>query len=339
MARAASSTPSPHARHQRREAELLRARLQDHLPDRLALRRLRADGRAPARQRGVSREGHCGLGHRRGRDAVHNGGSPVDARYAARSPCLAGRFISCRLCASASPIGWVSPTPTCSFRAKVICSSRRALRSRARKARVFPSSICASGSRRRRGTREGSAPLAQLFSSREEHARFVEEHARCTAPPRTDIGSYEGRAYLGVDSGSEAIKYALVAEDGSILRTYYKRSAGNLVEQARDMLVDLYKHIPRDHAGEPTISIAHAAVTGYGEHYLSRAFSFDSSEVETVCHVRATQELFPTPTSSSDIGGQDIKCVYRGRAASRHRAQRSLLERVRGALCLAWHGR
>lgn len=151
--------------------------------------------------------------------------------------------------------------------------------------------------------------LAQLFSSREEHARFVEEHARCTAP-RTDIGSYEGRAYLGVDSGSEAIKYALVAEDGSILRTYYKRSAGNLVEQARDMLVDLYKHIPRDHAGEPTISIAHAAVTGYGEHYLSRAFSFDSSEVETVCHVRATQELVPDADFILDIGGQDIKCVY-----------------------------
>ena len=76
------------------------------------------------------------------------------------------------------------------------------------------------------------------------------------------------------------------------------------------MLVDLYKHIPRDHAGEPTISIAHAAVTGYGEHYLSRAFSFDSSEVETVCHVRRRKNSFPTPTSSPDIGGQDIKCVY-----------------------------
>lgn len=150
--------------------------------------------------------------------------------------------------------------------------------------------------------------LPRLFASREEHASFVEEHARCAAP-RTDIGAYEGRAYLGVDSGSEAIKYALIAEDGSILRTYYKRSAGNLVEQARDMLVDLYKHIPRDHAGAPTISIAHASVTGYGEHYLSRAFSFDSSEVETVCHVRATQQLVPDVDFILDIGGQDIKCV------------------------------
>ncbi len=151
--------------------------------------------------------------------------------------------------------------------------------------------------------------LEPLFASRDEHRRFADEHARCRAP-RAGLASYEGRAFLGVDSGSEAIKYALVSEDGRILRTGYERSAGNLMEVARDMLSDLWKRLPRLHDGNPAITIAHACVTGYGEGYLKQAFSFDSGEVETVSHVRAALELVPDVDFILDIGGQDIKCVY-----------------------------
>ena len=151
--------------------------------------------------------------------------------------------------------------------------------------------------------------LDPLFRDETDLREFRQRHSLCRAP-RQDISGYEGRAFLGVDSGSEAIKYALIAEDGSILHTAYERSAGNLVEVARNLLVKLYKRIPRRHDGAPAITIAHAVVTGYGEEYLRQAFAFDSGEVETVAHVRATQELIPQADFILDIGGQDIKCVW-----------------------------
>lgn len=151
--------------------------------------------------------------------------------------------------------------------------------------------------------------LDPLFGDAGELRAFRQRHSLCKAP-RRDISGYEGRAYLGVDSGSEAIKYALIAEDGSLLHSAYERSAGNLVEVARDLLVKLYKRLPRRHDGTPAVTIAHATVTGYGEGYLREAFSFDSGEVETVAHVRATRELVPQADFILDIGGQDIKCVW-----------------------------
>lgn len=151
--------------------------------------------------------------------------------------------------------------------------------------------------------------LPALFANEREYREFSCRHARAFVP-RINLAGYEGRAYLGVDSGSEAIKYALVAEDGSLLRTYYKRSAGNLVEVARDMLLDLWRHIPRMHDGIPAVRIAHATVTGYGEAYLKQAFSFDSGEVETVAHMEAARALDPDADFILDIGGQDVKCLY-----------------------------
>lgn len=151
--------------------------------------------------------------------------------------------------------------------------------------------------------------LDPLFGSKEEFEAFSKRHASHRAP-RTNMGAYEGEAFLGIDSGSEAIKYALIAKDGSILRTYYARSAGNLIEAARDMLLDLWKHIPRMHDGSPAITIARSLVTGYGENYLRQALRVDAGEVETVCHMRAAQSLSPDANFILDIGGQDIKCIY-----------------------------
>lgn len=150
--------------------------------------------------------------------------------------------------------------------------------------------------------------LQALFECEEDYAVFKARHALC-AVPRSSVSRYEGRAYLGVDSGSEAIKYVLLSEGGQVLSTYYKRSAGDLSEAAREMLVHLYRSIPRDHRKRPLITIAHATVTGYGEHYLKKAFSFDSGEVETVAHIRAARELVPDADFIVDIGGQDIKCI------------------------------
>lgn len=150
--------------------------------------------------------------------------------------------------------------------------------------------------------------LEPLFRTKDELRAFREQHARVDAP-RGAILSYEGPVYLGVDSGSEAIKFVLIGEEGQVLRTYYQRSAGNLVDAANEMFKSLWKYMPLDFDGSYAAHIAHATVTGYGEGFLKAAYSFDSGEVETVAHVRAAQELVPDADFIFDIGGQDMKCI------------------------------
>lgn len=151
--------------------------------------------------------------------------------------------------------------------------------------------------------------LPPLFSTKEDYESFSARHAQDRAP-RADLQSYEGRVFLGVDSGSEAIKFVLIGEEGQILRTYYRRSAGNVIDAAQEMLVDLWKKMPRYVDGSPTCILAHATVTGYGEGFLKAAYAFDSGEVETVAHVRAATQLVPNVDFVFDIGGQDMKCLY-----------------------------
>ncbi len=151
--------------------------------------------------------------------------------------------------------------------------------------------------------------LPPLFATKEDYEEFSKRHGRDRAP-RADLQSYEGRVFLGVDSGSEAIKFALIGEDGQILRTYYKRSAGNVIDAAQEMLVDLWKKMPRYVDGSPTCTLAHATVTGYGEGFLKAAYAFDSGEVETVAHVKAATQLVPDVDFVFDIGGQDMKCLF-----------------------------
>ena len=74
----------------------------------------------------------------------------------------------------------------------------------------------------------------------------------------------------------------LIDADKKILYSCYKRSAGDLVEVSRDMLVDLYKHLPRRPDGTQSVYIASSVSTGYGEDFLKNAFLVDSGEVETI---------------------------------------------------------
>ncbi len=153
---------------------------------------------------------------------------------------------------------------------------------------------------------EGLGRLDALFESEEEYLRFKERHDRVSAP-RSRLSVYEGPAYLGIDAGSTSIKCTLINPQKEILYSYYKRSAGDLLEVARDMFLDLHKHLPRNPLGEQTITIASAVSTGYGESFLQSAFRVDGGEIETVAHLRAALEIEPLVDSILDIGGQDIK--------------------------------
>ncbi|HJJ55052.1 MAG TPA: 2-hydroxyglutaryl-CoA dehydratase, partial [Methanocorpusculum sp.] len=143
--------------------------------------------------------------------------------------------------------------------------------------------------------------MQPLFASKEEYDAFLKRH-NANAPPKTDITTYRGRAWLGIDAGSTTTKLVLIDEQDGILYTYYGSNLGNPVQIVLDELKKIYA------ACGDRVTIAGAAVTGYGENLIKNAFSLDAGLVETVAHLKAAQHFNPDVDFIIDIGGQDMKC-------------------------------
>ncbi len=143
--------------------------------------------------------------------------------------------------------------------------------------------------------------LAPLFKNKEEYDRFIERHNKAEVK-LSDINTYTGRAYLGIDCGSTTTKLALVSDDMELLYTYYSSNKGNPVEVVREQLLKIY-----DLMGD-RITICGSAVTGYGEELIRSAFNIDKGIVETIAHYTAAKFFKPDVDFILDIGGQDIKC-------------------------------
>ena len=146
-----------------------------------------------------------------------------------------------------------------------------------------------------------SITLSPLFNSDEEYAAFRARHAKADAP-RRELASYTGKAYLGIDAGSTTTKLALLSEDDALLYSYYASNNGNPVSVVKTQLEEIYKAI-----GD-RVTIAGAAVTGYGEDLIKNAFNCDLGLVETVAHLNAARHFNPDVDFIMDIGGQDMKC-------------------------------
>ena len=143
--------------------------------------------------------------------------------------------------------------------------------------------------------------MPPLFQSQADYDAFTARHNAST-PPRLDIGTYEGDAYLGIDAGSTTTKLALITPDGGLLYTYYHSNQGNPVAIVLEQLREIYRL-----CGE-RIVIKGAAVTGYGEDLIKNAFSCDLGLVETMAHYKAAAHFEPSVDFIIDIGGQDMKC-------------------------------
>ena len=143
--------------------------------------------------------------------------------------------------------------------------------------------------------------MPPLFESQADYDAFAARHNAST-PPRLDINTYRGDAYLGIDSGSTTAKIALIAPDGGLLYTYYHSNLGNPVALVLGQLKEIYRL-----CGD-RITIRGSAVTGYGEDLIKNAFSCDLGLVETVAHYRAAAHFNPDVDFIIDIGGQDMKC-------------------------------
>ncbi|MGN0806781.1 MAG: acyl-CoA dehydratase activase, partial [Candidatus Coproplasma sp.] len=140
-----------------------------------------------------------------------------------------------------------------------------------------------------------------LFESEEEYKGFIARH-RSTALDFADIETYEGGAYLGIDSGSTTTKIILITPDSRILYSHYQSNNG----QPLDIVIERLKEIFR--LSEGRIKISGSAVTGYGEDLIKSAIKADFGIVETVAHFKAATHFNPDVDFIIDIGGQDIKC-------------------------------
>ena len=141
-----------------------------------------------------------------------------------------------------------------------------------------------------------------LFSSQEEYRQFQSRHEKSrvkTAPLET----YSGNCYLGIDAGSTTTKAALVAEDGSLLYSFYSNNNGSPLKTAIAALQEIYEKLPKG------ARIVRSCSTGYGEALMKAAFLLDEGEVETVAHYYAAAFFDPQVDCILDIGGQDMKCI------------------------------
>lgn len=151
--------------------------------------------------------------------------------------------------------------------------------------------------------------LPALFENEKDYLEFKERHGK-ERVPQSDVMSYTGDAYLGIDAGSTTFKAALVAEDGTLLWTHYVNNKGDVLGCAKAAISDMYGSLPVDaETGEALVNIGYSLVTGYGEGLLLQALRVDEGEIETIAHLRGAQEMLPGVEFILDIGGQDMKCL------------------------------
>ncbi|MFV0527350.1 MAG: acyl-CoA dehydratase activase-related protein [Lachnospiraceae bacterium] len=144
--------------------------------------------------------------------------------------------------------------------------------------------------------------MLPLFADDDEYKHFEERQAKYKVTT-TDLASYEGSCYLGIDAGSTTTKAALVAEDGSLLYSFYSSNDGNPLKTTMRAIHDIYDKLPS------SAHIAYSCSTGYGEALVKAALMLDEGEVETVSHYYAAAFFDPEVDCILDIGGQDMKCI------------------------------
>ena len=144
--------------------------------------------------------------------------------------------------------------------------------------------------------------MEPLFASDAEYESFNSRQSRYNVRT-SDLGSYEGNCYLGIDAGSTTTKAALVAEDGSLLYSFYDNNNGSPLATTIKAIQEIYSHLPKK------ANIAWSCSTGYGEALIKAALMLDEGEVETVSHYYAAAFFNPKVDCILDIGGQDMKCI------------------------------
>ncbi|NLL76410.1 MAG: 2-hydroxyacyl-CoA dehydratase [Clostridiales bacterium] len=144
--------------------------------------------------------------------------------------------------------------------------------------------------------------MEPLFTDEKSYSEFKARHS-VHHVGTSDLASYRGNCFLGIDAGSTTTKVALVAEDGSLLYSFYSSNDGSPLKTAIRSIKEIYALLPED------VNIVRSCSTGYGEALMKAAFLLDDGEVETVAHYYAAAFFDPSVDCILDIGGQDMKCI------------------------------
>lgn len=145
-----------------------------------------------------------------------------------------------------------------------------------------------------------STRLPPLFENSAAYEEFTVRH-QTHKIGTNELSTYGGNCFLGLDVGSTTCKSVLLDDDAKLLFSCYANNDGRPLDTAARLLKTLFDSLP---AG---VTIARAAVTGYGENLVKAAFCCDMGEVETVAHVTAAEYFLPGVDTVLDIGGQDMK--------------------------------
>ncbi len=148
--------------------------------------------------------------------------------------------------------------------------------------------------------------LKKLFDTQQEYESWKQDKETLGNNDKS-ITNYNGKAYLGIDSGSTTTKIVLCDEQEHILFKYYAKNNGNPINAVIKGLKELKETIDKEHASP---IICGGCSTGYGEDLIKAAFSFSTSIVETIAHYMAAKKILPTVDFILDIGGQDMKAMY-----------------------------
>ncbi len=146
------------------------------------------------------------------------------------------------------------------------------------------------------------ARMAPLFENEDNYKAFVERHAQYHVET-SDLSTYEGNCYLGIDAGSTTTKAALIDEDGKLLYSFYSGNNGSPLSTALRAIRQIYEQ------KNEKATIVHACSTGYGEALMQAALKLEEGEVETIAHYYAAAFFDPKVDCILDIGGQDMKCI------------------------------
>ncbi len=146
------------------------------------------------------------------------------------------------------------------------------------------------------------ARLDPLFANETEYNAFKARH-NSHHVTTADLSSYHGGAYLGIDAGSTTTKAALIAEDGTLLYSFYINNECDPLGMTIHAIKDIYSKLP------PDVKILRSCSTGYGEALIKAALMLDYGEVETIAHYYAASFFDPAVDCILDIGGQDMKCI------------------------------
>ncbi len=113
-------------------------------------------------------------------------------------------------------------------------------------------------------------------------------------------------AWIGLDAGSTSTKAVLLDREGQLLRSAYRLSAGNPLQDAQALLAELESSAAQAGA---RLRVLGLAVTGYAKDLLAPALGADLALPETVAHAASALAVARQVEVILDVGGQDIKLM------------------------------